>query len=95
MKMVQVEVPEHIVEAVCRRVSEIKSERHITHSFAVQYALEHWAGSQVNKERKNAHTEHCCKICGCKYGDDDCPVAGGVAKQSYSCGNLDVCTCRL
>ena len=23
------------------------------------------------------HDDHCCKVCGCKYGDDDCPVVAG------------------
>lgn len=38
------------------------------------------------KSNKDVHTEHCCKLCGCKYGKDDCPVETGVKKQSYECG---------
>lgn len=35
--------------------------------------------------KKNVHTEHCCFVHGCKYGDDDCPVEGGVQIQSFKC----------
>lgn len=34
---------------------------------------------------KNVHTEHCCSIHGCKYDDDDCPVATGKQMQSFPC----------
>jgi len=34
---------------------------------------------------KNVHTEHCCSVHGCKYGEKDCPVALGLQKQSYPC----------
>ena len=34
---------------------------------------------------KNVHTEHCCKLHGCKYGDKDCPVVLDIQKQSYLC----------
>ena len=36
---------------------------------------------------KCVHTEHCCAEHGCKYGDNDCPVWLGFAKQS--CGYWD------
>jgi len=38
---------------------------------------------------KNVHTEHCCFEHGCKYGDEDCPVATGLQKQSYPCECCD------
>lgn len=31
------------------------------------------------------HASHCCFQHGCKYGDDDCPVASGQVKQLYDC----------
>lgn len=34
---------------------------------------------------KDVHTEHCCSIHGCKYGDEDCSVTTGYKKQSSSC----------
>jgi hypothetical protein len=34
---------------------------------------------------KNPHTEHCCKKCGCKYGEKDCPVVDGRQQQSFPC----------
>lgn len=44
------------------------------------------------KEEKDVHTEHCCKNCGCKYGEDeDCSVVRGTKKQSFKCGILKVC----
>lgn len=33
----------------------------------------------------DAHDTHCCIDHGCKYGEDDCPVANGVRKQCYLC----------
>lgn len=35
--------------------------------------------------KKDVHTEHCCKNCGCKYGYDYCPVVKGIKNQSYPC----------
>ncbi len=34
---------------------------------------------------KDVHTEHCCAIHGCKYGDKDCPVETGKKIQSFPC----------
>ena len=31
------------------------------------------------------HASHCCFQHGCKYGDDDCPVASGQVEQLYDC----------
>lgn len=31
------------------------------------------------------HATHCCKICGCKYGDEDCPVVNGEVVSEYPC----------
>jgi hypothetical protein len=31
------------------------------------------------------HASHCCRKHGCKYGDDDCPVAAGTIEQEYDC----------
>lgn len=33
----------------------------------------------------NVHTSHCCEDHGCKYMDEDCPVATGVMLQQYPC----------
>lgn len=33
----------------------------------------------------DVHTEHCCVVHGCKYGDDDCPVTTGRKPQSFPC----------
>lgn len=32
-----------------------------------------------------SHETHCCKRHGCKYGDKDCPIVLGIAKQEYGC----------
>ena len=37
------------------------------------------------------HNTHCCKRCGCKYGDEDCPVKTGLVQglsQCEFCENL-------
>jgi hypothetical protein len=31
------------------------------------------------------HTTHCCLLCGCKYGDDDCPVVLKTHEQEFIC----------
>lgn len=38
---------------------------------------------------KCVHTEHCCILHGCKYGDENCPVELGYKKQSYLCESCD------
>ncbi len=35
------------------------------------------------------HAAHCCRLHGCKYGDEDCPVASGAIKQEYTCEDCD------
>ena len=33
----------------------------------------------------SVHGSHCCRWHGCKYGDENCPVANGKEKQLYLC----------
>ncbi len=43
---------------------------------------------QINPEPENnqdAHTEHCCVIHGCKYGNEDCSVVNDKKRQSMWC----------
>lgn len=37
------------------------------------------------KDKWGVHETHCCEKHGCKYGDNDCCVALGIAKQRYPC----------
>lgn len=37
------------------------------------------------RENIGVHATHCCKLHGCKYGDDDCPVETGKVEQVYLC----------
>lgn len=39
----------------------------------------------MDKSRWGVHEHHCCAKHGCKYMDDDCPVAEGLTKQVYPC----------
>lgn len=55
------------------------------------------------EDNRCVHTEHCCKLHGCKYGYDgydqygdedetprgDCPVAAGTKSQSFRCQNCN------
>ena len=43
----------------------------------------------MNGQEEKVHVHHCCKKHGCKYGDDDCPVAYGDAEQIYPCPDRD------
>ena len=42
-----------------------------------------------NAPNRDVHTEHCCAIHGCKYGDDDCTVMHGKQVQSWWCEDCD------
>lgn len=35
------------------------------------------------------HASHCCKVHGCKYGDEDCPVEMGEVEQRFECDNCE------
>ena len=39
----------------------------------------------MDSVRDRVHASHCCLKCGCKYGDDDCPVCNGKIEQKYPC----------
>lgn len=39
----------------------------------------------INIKDWGVHITHCCFEHGCKYGDVDCPVELGLAKQEYPC----------
>jgi hypothetical protein len=46
--------------------------------------------SDDEEEEHNKHRccpTHCCRLHGCKYGYDDCPVANGTVRQEYLCYN--------
>lgn len=40
---------------------------------------------KFGSHRKDVHTEHCCIVHGCKYGEKDCSVTMGIKPQSYPC----------
>lgn len=40
-------------------------------------------------QEKCVHTEHCCRVHGCKYNDELCPVWLGRKVQSYPCEACD------
>lgn len=35
--------------------------------------------------RDGVHASHCCKHCGCKYGNENCPVVLGLIESVYPC----------
>ncbi len=37
------------------------------------------------RDERGTHRTHCCIRHGCKYGDEDCPVADGTVWQEYAC----------
>jgi hypothetical protein len=39
----------------------------------------------LEENKKGVHVHHCCAIHGCKYGNEDCPVANKELKQIYLC----------
>jgi hypothetical protein len=40
---------------------------------------------EIQEREYGVHRTHCCLIHGCKYGDEDCPVANGIIEQEYPC----------
>jgi hypothetical protein len=41
--------------------------------------------SDVDSFERDVHTEHCCSIHGCKYGDSTCTVLLGIKEQTHPC----------
>ena len=37
--------------------------------------------------KMSVHAAHCCKVCGCKYRKNDCPVVRGTERAMYECGD--------
>lgn len=52
-------------------------------------ALLKMQGKDEPDPKIGVHLEHCCLKHGCKYGDDDCPVATSVFGQSYPCEDCE------
>lgn len=40
---------------------------------------------ETRESERNVHTEHCCLVHGCKYGNDECPVATKKQRQTHLC----------
>lgn len=38
-----------------------------------------------NSYNYKVHDAHCCRKCGCKYGEPDCPVMTGIAPGVDKC----------
>lgn len=45
----------------------------------------HIPAKDMKVDRVGVHASHCCKVCGCKYCDDDCPVENGQIEAMYPC----------
>ena len=43
----------------------------------------------VNDSKVGVHVTHCCAVCGCKYGNDDCPVATKQLPAAYKCQDCE------
>lgn len=35
------------------------------------------------------HAAHCCPYCGCKYGDESCPVVAKIVAVAYICEDCE------
>lgn len=40
-------------------------------------------------DKIGVHAAHCCKVCGCKYCDEDCPVVRGYVEAKYECEDCE------
>lgn len=45
----------------------------------------------IKKLLQDVHTRHCCSVCGCKYGDEDCTVVSKMLVQERPCPKQCVC----
>lgn len=36
-------------------------------------------------QKSDVHTRHCCATCGCKYGEEDCPVVTRAKVSEHDC----------
>ncbi|AEC53096.1 hypothetical protein SCRM01_150c [Synechococcus phage S-CRM01] len=43
----------------------------------------------IEVDKIGVHATHCCKRCGCKYYDDDCPVVLGIVEAEYECEDCE------
>jgi len=43
----------------------------------------------MDEKEIGVHVHHCCKKHGCKYGNEDCPVAYGDVEQVHPCMDCD------
>lgn len=69
----------------------VKEVKKIMTKFEAQLKLERIEkeGNVLPKEDWGVHESHCCLEHGCKYGDDNCPVALGQTPQDYTCEMCD------
>ena len=49
----------------------------------------------MTENQIGTHATHCCKECGCKYGNPECPVVLGTVEAQYDCGECAECLSRL
>jgi hypothetical protein len=45
--------------------------------------------SDVDSFEPDSHTEHCCSVHGCKYGDPTCTVIMGIKEQKHPCEDCE------
>jgi hypothetical protein len=43
----------------------------------------------IEVDKIGVHATHCCKKCGCKYGDADCPVELGTVEAEFPCEDCE------
>jgi hypothetical protein len=43
----------------------------------------------IKVDKIGVHATHCCKKCGCKYGDPDCPVELGTVVALFDCEDCE------
>jgi len=83
-----VDIPEELYVAyvsACAAFDEIQKQ--LSEIYANEVVPRYQADFEKRRDgqNKDVHTEHCCVVHGCKYGDRDCPVANKVKVQSYRC----------
>lgn len=46
--------------------------------------VDHYDAARELPKEEDVHTEHCCLICGCKYGYGECAVMSKKQPQKYA-----------
>lgn len=90
-------MPEQMLEKIDNSLVRIRQELNEITAEVIRLRADYKYSKSCNKCDDNSlvkdiHTEHCCIMHGCKYGEEkECTVYLGSKKQSLPCLSTSVC----